>query len=150
MSTATPTLFGRITAVQRDHSALLEMVERLRELQATLNELEHERPTQPLYLIQDFAVHLYTHFSAEESDTYFGALVSERPSLNPRVENLRSDHELIVRTLASLPVRAAAGANGRELSTLLGNVLDFLHAHERRENALMQDYLLRDEGVPGD
>jgi hypothetical protein len=38
----------------------------------------------------------------------------------------------------------------RELSTLLGNVLDFLQAHEPRENLLMQDYRLRDEGVPGD
>jgi hypothetical protein len=150
MSTAIPVLFGRITAVQRDHTVLLEMVERLRELQTTLNELVHDTPAEPLYLVQDFAIQLYAHFSSEESEAYFGALVSERPSLGPRVDDLRSDHELIVRTLASLPVRAAAGATGRELSTLLGNVLDFLQAHERRENLLMQDYLLRDEGVPGD
>jgi hypothetical protein len=150
MSVSTPALFGRITAVQRDHTALLEMVDRLRHLQATLNELDQDPPAQPLHLIQDFALQLYAHFSTEESDAYFGALVAERPSLSSRVGNLRSDHELIVRTLASLPVRAAAGSTGRELSILLGNVLDFLQAHERRENLLMQDYLLRDEGVPGD
>lgn len=149
MSTATPTLFGRITAVQRDHTALLEMVAKLRGLQATLIGLDRDSPAQPLHLVQDFALLLYDHFAEEESDVYFGALVSERPSLAPRVENLRSDHERIVRTLASIPVKAAAGTAGRELSTLLGEVLDFLQAHERRENLLMQDFLLRDEGVPG-
>jgi hemerythrin len=150
MSIATPALFGRITAVQRDHTALLEMVASLRNLQTTLHQAEDDCALPPLYPIQDFAILLYTHFSTEESDAYFGAVVSERPSLGPRIDNLRSDHEIIVRTLANLPVRAAAGATGHELATLLGNVLDFLQAHERRENELMQDYLLRDEGVPGE
>jgi hypothetical protein len=150
MSATTPTLFGRITALQPDHDELPEMVGRLRELQATLNELGHAAPAQPLYRIQDLALQLYAHFAAEESEAYFGALISEHPSLGPRIDNLRLDHELMVRTLASLPVRAAAGATGRELSIVLGDVLDLLQAHERRENLLMQDHLLRDEGVPGD
>ena len=150
MHTQTPTLFGRITAVQRDHTALLEMVARLRELQSTLSELDDCTPISPLYLIQDFALQLYGHFAAEESEAYFGALASERPSLRNRVDGLRADHVHIVRTLAHIPVRAAGGTSGREISTLLGATLDFLQAHERRENLLMQDYLLRDEGAPGD
>ena len=150
MHTQTPTLFGRITAVQRDHTTLLETIARLRDLQSTLSELDDCSPIRPLHLIQDFALQLYSHFAAEEGDAYFGALISERPSLRPRVESLRADHEHIVRALAHIPVRAAGGTTGREISALLGATLDFLQAHERRENLLMQDYLLRDEGAPGD
>src|SRR6185503_2880931 len=106
MPTATTTLFRRISAVQRDHTALLEMVSRLRELQTTLRELGDDTPPQPLHLVQDFALELYAHFGAEESDGYFGTLVSERPSLGSRVESLRSDHAQIVRTLANIPLRA--------------------------------------------
>lgn len=150
MLIATPTVFRRITAVQHDHKALLEMVGQLRELQGVLKELRDGAPAQRLHLIQDFALELYAHFSAEESEAYFGTLVFECPSLGPRIEALRSDHVRICRALADVPLRAAAGIAGRELSTLLGAALDLLQAHERRENALMQDYLLRDEGVPGE
>ena len=150
MASATTTLLRRISAVQRDHTALLEMVSRLRELQTTLSELRDDAPPHPLHPIQDLALELYAHFGAEENDGYFGTLVFERPSLGPRVESLRADHAQIVRALASIPVRAAAGTTGLELSNLLGAALDFLQAHERRENLLMQDYLLRDEGVPGE
>ncbi len=150
MPSTTTTLFRRIAAVQRDHTALLEIVSKLRELQATLSKLREGAPIQPLYLVQDFALELYEHFGSEENDSYFGTLVSERPSLAPRVESLRSDHAQIVRSLANIPVRAASGISGLELSNLLGAALDLLQAHEQRENALMQDYLLRDEGVPGE
>jgi hypothetical protein len=87
MSLSIPALFGRITAVQRDHTALLESMDRLRHLQAALNELDQDPPAQPLPLIQDFALPLYAHFSAEESDACFGALVSERPSMSSRVDD---------------------------------------------------------------
>ena len=67
MQTQTPTLFGRITAVQRDHTALIEMISRLRELQSTLSEMDDCTPIRPLHLIQDFALQLYGHFAAEEA-----------------------------------------------------------------------------------
>jgi hypothetical protein len=125
------------------------MLPRVRRLQAALSELDNGTRLR-LHLIREFTVRLGEHFSAEEADGYFGALISGRPSLLPRVERLRSEHAEIIRTLEDLPLLVAEAIMSVDLAPRLGNVLDLLQEHERRENLLMQAYLLRDEGVPGD
>lgn len=152
MPTSTPSLFGRITAVQRDHSSLLEMVSTLRRLQRALLAGETERGadwTRFIGELEEFTAHLRTHFAAEETNGYFGTLVSDRPSLSGQVDRLRAEHAEMMEALVSIRPSAANDFDACALAIRLGQLLDSFEAHERRENLLIQEFLLRDEGVGG-
>lgn len=150
MQSATPSLFGRITAVQHDHRTLMSMLGRLRDYVVALKKRDVETVVERLTLVEEFAEQLRAHFAAEEADGYFGALVSDRPSLRPHVEVLRADHDGLVVAVLEIVRVGTEGVSARDLAVKLGEFLESLQSHERRENLLVQDYLLKDEGAPGD
>lgn len=148
MTLTTPTLFGRITAIQQDHTALLEALRRLRAATQQLLTVSDASPAETMQLVATLAGELQGHFAAEEAEGYFGAVAADRPSLRPTIDSLCADHQVILHTLLDFPILVAAGVPNRELAARVNGVLDLLQIHERRETELMQEYLLKDDEVP--
>jgi hemerythrin len=137
----TPSLFGRATAVLGEHAALLETVGQLRELCGALRDADGRPAVVVTRLLDDFSAQLLAHFAAEEAGGYFGAVVTECPHLTPRVDRLRSEHDLMAQAIE--PVRALAGntRDHRDLADLLSDLLERLEQHEQGERHVMRDFL---------
>ena len=147
MTVKTPTLFGRLTAIRQDHAALQRALRRLRASARELAEAREASPAELLRLVEILVGQLQGHFIAEEANAYFGAIAADRPSLRPTIESLCDDHQLILYTLFDFPFLVAAGTPNRELAARLDCILDILQLHERREDQLMQEYLLRGDSL---
>jgi len=141
MSTATPSLFGRITAVEDDHGALLAMLGRLRAHHVSLLLDPPETDSSLAPLVEELKIRLVAHFAAEENDNYFGSLVTQNPFLRDPVEELRSDHRRIERAVTDLQDAVWRGGAARLLATHLGNLLERLQDHERRESIVVREFL---------
>ena len=139
--------FGRLTVIRQDHAELQRAIRRLRSSARELAKASEASPAELLGLVELLIGQLQNHFITEEGNGYFGAIAADRPSLRPTIESLCDDHQLILYTLFDFPFLVAAGTPNRELAARLDCVLDILQLHERRENALMQEYLLKNEAL---
>lgn len=139
-----PSLFGRFTAVMRDHRELGPLLLQVRELCVGFAE-EGRAPQRsaisPPALLAALYTELTRHFAAEDCPAYFGAVAAERPVLAPRVAELRADHARMLELsaalvdLASEPLkREQVGRHGLEL-------LERLREHEARETAVLGEFL---------
>lgn len=127
-------------AVREDHADLNELVAKLRALAASLRDGQD--------LLEEFEAELIPHFASEQAEEYFGSLIAEQPHLLRQVEQLQRDHEQLTEDLDRL-TQLAANARGSELGPRLERFLDAFEAHERAENALLQEFCLMDEGENG-
>ena len=133
-------------AVLVDHAEFNETVRRLRELGAALHGSRAAPGPTAADLIEEFEPVLALHFAAEEAEEFFGSLVTDQPSLLRRVERLQADHVQMANDLDELLRFARSGPSGPELAAGLTGFLDQFEAHERTENALMQEFFLLDQG----
>jgi hypothetical protein len=137
---ATPTLFGRGTAIFKEHEDLRPMVARLR---THASELALDRePTESAFgaLLNGFFDQLLLHFAAEEDPGYFGTFVADCPELTADVDRLMTDHEAMVdaiERLRALPSQRSA----REIALGLLALLEVFEEHERRESQLVRSFL---------
>lgn len=135
-----------IEAVRADHVEIRETVKRLNDLCTQLWCSEVPLDPSPAALIEEFGALLIPHFATEEIGEFFGSLVTEEPRLLHRVERLEAEHRDMLEALDHLLVFAKDEPVAPDLATRLANFLNWFEAHEHTENALMQEFLLLDEG----
>jgi hypothetical protein len=137
-------------AVLENYPELTRTVTRLRGLCVTLR--DHPEPADPALsaLIEEFASQVSRHFAAEERE---GGLVGGgargQPHLVQRIDRLQHEHWEMAQALDRLLEFARSEPPAPELAQRVGTFLDWFDAHEHAENALMQDFLLVDEGGGG-
>lgn len=132
-------------ALREGHAEIRESVLRLKELCTSLRRNEVSVDPSPVVLIEEFGGLLIPHFAAEEVEKFFGSSVTEEPQLLRLVEGLEAEHKDMLEALDRLVVFANDGPQPADLAARLANFLHWVEAHEHAENALMQEFLLRDE-----
>jgi hemerythrin len=136
-----PTLFGRGTAIFKEHDDLRPMIARLRvhatglALGRTSSELDVET------LLDRFFDQLLAHFAAEENEGYFGTLVADYPDLSVHVERLMLEHEEMVDAVERLRALAEQPARTRDLGIGLLELLGQFEGHEQEESILMRTFI---------
>lgn len=136
-----PSLFGRLTALGRDHGALGAWISRLERLIERLLEQPSEASRgEWCQLIGEWRAQLDEHFRAEESDVYFGLFLREQPALANHVAELRDDHTTMLETADALAEHVRRGGCPRELASRMTSAIAHFRQHERREAALIREF----------
>jgi hypothetical protein len=110
-------------------------------LQAGQNDVE------PSVLLSQWRVDLELHFALEEADSNFGALLREHPSLSHGIAELRAEHSALLDELDAVRPLAAERASWPELAMKTAQLVERFRAHEHKEAELLQESVLRDDGV---
>jgi hemerythrin len=137
-----PSLFGRFTAILKDHDHLKTTLGRLREMCAALEVEIAELPPAlaPERLLHELYDDMKEHFTAEESQAYFGAIMDEAPALRPRVAELISDHSVVLAAVQDL-LNLARQPDGRtRLAFRTRELVAHLERHERAESVLLREF----------
>jgi hypothetical protein len=147
-TTTTPSLFGPSGAGPKERGRLDDTLARVGELcRALASGAGH---VDPASLLSQLRVDLELHFALEESDSYFGAVLRERPSLSQDVGALRREHGALLEQLDGLRATLSEGADQSRLRSSTLTLLEAFRAHEHREGSLLQEFVLRDDGVGAD
>lgn len=103
---------------------------------------------------KSFQRHLKRLIALEEEGGYMAVVLESRPELSEEVASLEQEHGRFRKALAGIlrrlrQVSPDDRARLASLSDELGTMLDAIDAHNRKENRLLQEALLRDEGGEG-
>ena len=139
---------GRFRAsAMSDHKVILNehdvLLRDLRTVSHWEADLLRERKVR-LQLARDLhslQVRLRRHFSTEESGAYLAEISSRKPSARATLQALHNEHGMLLDLLSNLE-NACLDQDyeaGAQLAERLGQWLDMLKLHERRETALIQD-----------
>jgi hypothetical protein len=135
-----PHLFGRFTAILKEHDHLGHTLGRLRKmcgsLEAGLPIVERE--LAPERLFEELHADLARHFAAEESAEYFGVVVEEAPSLGPEIASLQAEHVSMLLTIEQLRAVASAAQGLASLPQSTRSLIADLERHERAESVLLR------------
>lgn len=136
-----PSLFGRFTAIWKDHDHLGTT---LRELKALCAALEHglvvPQPLEPPRLFMALKVELTQHFTAEESDDYFGTVVAEDSGLEREIAALKSEHATMLSAVDMLTQLAANPGRWAQLPGPTRLLITQLERHEGSESKLLRNF----------
>ncbi len=141
-------LFGPSGAAAKDGGRLDATLARVGELCRAL--AADETNVEPAALLSELRVDLELHFAIEESDSQFGAVLRERPSLSQDVGELKREHAALLERLDALRTIAADRAQWPALRAPTLALVEALRAHEHHEGSLLQELVLRDDGVGPD
>ncbi len=137
-SGAGPDERGRLDAT------LVRMGELYQSLQAGSAEVD------PVAVLSQLRVDLELHFAREESDEYFGGALRERPSLSHEIAELRRQHGTLLAELDALRSMAEDPRRSSELGNAILHLVAVFRDHEHKEAELLQESVLRDDGVGAD
>lgn len=136
-----PSLFGRFTAILKDHDHLGTI---LRDLKAACSSLEdgQEVPAElrPLHLLTSLETELGQHFSAEESEEYFGTVAAEDPKLEVEIAALKSEHATMLSAVNVLVELAADPGRWAYLPDPTRLLVTQLERHEASESKLLRSF----------
>ena len=104
----------------------------------------------PARLLAEWRVDLELHFALEEADSNFGALLRERPSLSHLVAELRGEHSDLLDEVDRIRPLASTRSRWPELASKTAELVERFRAHEHKETELLQESVLRDDGVGAD
>jgi hypothetical protein len=138
-----PTLFGRLSLSLDAHARQLATLENVRAMRNALaaGQSPLPAPLEPVQLLFDLACELSAHFAVEEGAAHFGAVARTRPDLMPRLVDLKSDHALLLRTVARIQALATCEERWPEIPERVTELLASLDAHERAEAELVEAFL---------
>jgi seryl-tRNA synthetase len=107
-----------------------------------------------VFVCESFQRHLKRLLRLEQSEGYMAVVLDSRPELSDEVRGLRRQHTEFRKKLREILARLRNVSHSdlatfTILSTDLEMLLDRLDEHHRREAALLQEALLRDEGGEG-
>jgi hypothetical protein len=142
-SSELPSLFGRFTALHRDHQHLDGLVKKLSAMCDALSERPDVAPPpelDPAQLIPAWGIDLSRHFAAEEGMRYYGTLVAERPALSSAIGDLRADHTTMLEAIERLLLLAPDAGRRDQLVLGTRELLDRFRTHERAENQLLREF----------
>ena len=96
--------------------------------------------------------HLEKHFEFEEKGGFMEEVMKAQPNVNPQVEALHRDHQILVYEINDLFRRAERlildnGPTTLEIGEDIKHFLLSLRDHERKENALVLRVFLDDVGM---
>ncbi len=136
-----PSLFGRFTAIFRDHEELGGTLRRLRLMCSALEDGRASFPPEltPSLLIVSLRQTLATHFGAEETEQYFGTVVDEAPLLKPQIDELKQEHGSMLRSVQQLCELASDRTRWSHLPYPTRQLIGELERHERAESKLLRD-----------
>jgi hypothetical protein len=137
-----PSLFGRFTAILKDHDHLGIT---LRELKALCSALEHgqdelPRELEPGRLLSALRTDLTQHFSAEEGEDYFGTVVAEDPQLEAEIDALKAEHATMLDAVGVLAELATDPARWTDLPGPTRLLVMQLERHEGSESKLLRSF----------
>lgn len=89
---------------------------------------------------------LTRHFEFEEKDGYMHELARVRPTLSPRLADLKEEHTVIRGSLDELRRKLSTHAKAPAISDDLRQLLRIVRKHEADENKLCQLALMHDIG----
>ena len=139
-----PSLFGRFTAIWKDHEHLGTT---LRELKALCGALEDgqgvPQPLEPARLFLALEVDLKQHFTAEESDEYFGTVLAEDSGLELEIDALKSEHATMLSAVDMLLQLAADPERWAHLPGPTRLLITQLERHEGSESKLLRSFFSR-------
>lgn len=141
-------LFGASGAGPAERGRLDATLARLGELYEALSNGRND--VDRTSVLSQLHVDLALHFALEEGDGYFGALQRERPSLSHGVAELRREHTVLLEELERLRELAKGDGHAPELGTAILRLVSDFRSHERRETDLLQESVLRDDGIGPD
>jgi hypothetical protein len=104
----------------------------------------------PVAVLSELRVDFELHFALEEGSEYFGAVQRERPGLGHEIDELHREHAALLEELDGLRTLAADERRRPELSGAILKIITDFRVHERREVDLLQELVLRDDGVGAD
>jgi hypothetical protein len=135
-----PSLFGRFTAILKDHDHLGTTMRHLRVMCAALDAEQEALPPElaPERLCAKLRAELSAHFGAEESLDYFGVVVDEAPSLAARIGSLKQEHTAMLCTADVLCRLAQERGDWRLLADSTRKLVGELERHERSESTLLR------------
>jgi hypothetical protein len=135
-----PSLFGRFTAILKDHDHLGMT---LRDLRAVCAALENGQDVpdelQPPRLLLSLKTELGQHFGAEESEEYFGTVVAENPELEVEIAALKAEHSTMLRAVDVLLNLATDPERWAHLPGPTRLLVTQLARHERAESKLLRN-----------
>lgn len=140
-----PSLFGRFTAILKEHAHL---VTTLRDLKAVCSALEDggEVPVElrPPRLLSSLKRELGQHFGAEESEEYFGTVAAEDPTLQLEIAALKAEHATMLSAVDALVELAADPARWPHLPMPTRLLVTQLARHEGSESKLLRSFFFRE------
>lgn len=101
-------------------------------------------------VLSELRVDFALHFAREESDEYFGAVQRERPSLSHELAELRREHVALLEELDALRALTADERRASEVEGALEHLVAEFRIHEYKETDLLQESVLRDDGIGAD
>jgi hypothetical protein len=136
-----PSLFGRFTAILRDHDHLAQTLRELRVMCAAIADGRDALPSEltPARLIGELRDDLAEHFEAEESDDYFGVVVDEEPELTSQIAALKWEHLAMLRAVDALVRLAEDRSRWPQLPSPTRDLISQLERHERAESVLLRN-----------
>jgi hypothetical protein len=143
-----PLHFGRVTAITNDHARMNPMFARLSELAASLATGNGPALSSLKELVDRLLPIVSRHFSAEESNSYFGVLMAEHPTACAAVAELCSEHAEMLALLEHLRGGCSvelAPAERQALAERVVALCEQFRAHEQKESELMRSFLLGTE-----
>lgn len=137
-----PSLFGRFTAILKDHDHLGITLRELKALCSALDDGRDELPRElePGRLLSALQTDLAQHFSAEESEEYFGTVVAEDPQLRAEIDTLKAEHATMLDTVGALVEIAADPARWTDLCGPTRRLVMQLERHEGSESKLLRSF----------
>lgn len=134
-----PSLFGRFTAILRDHEHLGTTLKSLRAMCTALE--ARDAVPESARVLAELHADLSGHFAAEEAESYFGTIAQESPSLAPRIDQLKDEHVNMLNALVGLASLAVDPMRTLELSVATRQLIAELERHERAESLLLGELL---------
>lgn len=136
-----PSLFGRFTAVLKDHDHIGTT---LRDLKAVCSALEDGQQVpvelRPLHLLSSLRTELAQHFGAEEAEEYFGTVAAEAPKLQFEITALKSEHATMLSAVDVLIQLAADPGGWAYLPKPTRLLVTQLERHEGSESKLLRSF----------
>jgi hypothetical protein len=105
---------------------------------------------EPAALLAQWRDDLALHFALEEGDTYFGSFLRDSPSLSHGIAELRAEHSSLLAEVERVRPFATDRARWPELADKTLHLIELFRAHEHKETDLLQESVLRDDGVGAD
>lgn len=134
-----PSLFGRFTAILKDHDHLGTTMRHLRAMSAALDaKLALPPELAPEQLCAKLRADLAAHFGAEESLDYFGVVADEAPSLALRIGSLKQEHAAMLYAADALCKLAEERSEWGLLADSARKLVGELERHERSESTLLR------------
>ncbi len=140
-----PSLFGRFTALLKDHEHLGSTLRRLRAMAAALERDPARLPAElsPPELLSELKTELARHFAAEEAEDYFGTVLEEEPNLADDVAALKSEHHTMLTSVDALAASSQTEQRWGELALPTLALIAQLERHEAAETKLLRGLFKR-------